>query len=310
MAADSCESELDRWIEGLRKPAPEYLTERDLKRVCESVKTILIEENNVQHVSSPVVICGDIHGQYFDLLELFHIGGQVPKSKYVFMGDFVDRGFNSVETLQLLLVLKLRWPEHITLLRGNHESRQITQVYGFYDECVRKYGNMNPWKYCTDVFDYLTIAALVDGQVLCLHGGLSPDVKFIDQMRLIMRVQEIPHEGPFGDIVWSDPDDVLTWAINPRGAGWLFGANVCKEFCHLNDLSLIARAHQLVQEGYQYKFEHRLVTVWSAPNYCYRCGNVAAIMNVMDSERRTFEVFKEVESTNQKPATLAVPYFL
>ena len=150
--------------------------------------------------------------------------------------------------------VKARHPAHITLLRGNHESRQITQVYGFYDECQRKYGNPNAWKYCTDVFDYLTLAALINGKVLCVHGGLSPDIKTLDQIRTLDRRQEIPHEGSFCDLMWSDPEDIETWAVSPRGAGWLFGSKVTQEFNQINRLDLICRAHQLVQEGYKYMF--------------------------------------------------------
>ncbi|CEM17366.1 unnamed protein product [Vitrella brassicaformis CCMP3155] len=302
----------DQWIEQLRQNPPRYLTEKDLKYVCMKVKEILVEESNVQHVDTPVTICGDIHGQYFDLLELFDVAGEVPDENYIFMGDFVDRGFNSVETLQLLLVLKLRWPQHITLLRGNHETRQITQVYGFYDECMRKYGNANPWKYCTDLFDYLTLAAIIDGRIFCVHGGLSPHVHYVDQLRDINRIQEIPHDGPFGDIVWSDPDDIETWAVNPRGAGWLFGSKAVREFNHYNNLELIARAHQLVQEGIKFHYADKsLVTVWSAPNYCYRCGNVAAVLKFDEYLNRHLKIFKEVqESTSSQPWRSVVPYFL
>merc|ERR550514_392824 len=245
-------SKIDGWLDTIREC--KYLPEKDLKELTEVVKELLLEESNVQPVSAPVTICGDIHGQFFDLLHLFSIGGPVPTTHYVFMGDFVDRGYNSVETFELLLLLKIRYPASITLLRGNHESRQITQVYGFYDECVRKYGNTNPWKYCTEIFDYLTLAATVDGSIFCVHGGLSPEVRLLDQIRMIQRVQEIPHEGPFGDLVWSDPDDIEGWAVNPRGAGWLFGLKPAKHFNHLNNLDLIVRAHQLVQEGFKYMF--------------------------------------------------------
>jgi hypothetical protein len=121
------------------------------------------------------------------------------------IGDFVDRGHHSVETLQLLLILKARYPECITLLRGNHECRQVTQVYGFYDECFRKYGSANAWKYCTEVFDYFALAAVIDNRVLCVHGGLSPRIATIDQIRLIERNQEIPHEGSFVCSISSAP---------------------------------------------------------------------------------------------------------
>lgn len=168
----------------------------------------------MQPVSAPVTICGDIHGQFHDLLELFSKGGMIPNTRYIFMGDFVDRGYNSVETFQLLMCLKVRYPGHITLLRGNHETRQISQVYGFYDENIRKYGNANPWKYCMDVFDNLSIGAVVEGKIFCIHGGLSPDIKTLDQIRLIDRRQEVPHEGAFADLMWSDPADMETWALN------------------------------------------------------------------------------------------------
>ncbi|CAH8390863.1 unnamed protein product [Eruca vesicaria subsp. sativa] len=231
------------------------------------VKEILIEESNVQPVNSP-----------------FTTGGHVPDINYIFMGDFVDRGYTSLEVFTILLLLKARYPAHITLLRGNHGSRQLTQVYGFYDECQRKYGNANAWRYCTDVFDYLTISAIIDGTVLCVHGGLSPDVRTINQIRLIDRNCEIPHQGPFCDLMWSDPEDIETWAVSPRGAGWLFGSRVTTEFNHINNLGLVCRAHQLVQEGLKYMFQDKgLVTVWSAPNYCYRCGNVASILSFDDN---------------------------
>jgi len=288
------------------------LPERELKWICDRVKEVLVEESNVQPVQAPVNVCGDIHGQFYDVVELFRQGGEIPLKNYIFIGDFVDRGYNSVETLELLLCLKVKYPANITLLRGNHESRQITQVYGFYEEVMRKYGNSNPWKYCTDIFDYLAIAALIEGKILCIHGGLSPDIKTLDQIRVIDRKVEIPHEGPFCDLMWSDPEDIETWALNSRGAGWLFGSKVTKEFNHLNGLELICRAHQLVQEGYQFWFpDKNLVTVWSAPNYCYRCGNVAAILELNENLDRKWTIFNAVpeSSKSQHPRTL-LPYFL
>jgi serine/threonine-protein phosphatase 6 catalytic subunit len=288
------------------------LPERTFKNLCELCMEILSEESNIQPVESPVNICGDIHGQFYDVLELFRVGGEIPETSYIFIGDFVDRGYNSVETIQLLLCYKAKFPGRITLLRGNHESRQITQFYGFYEECQRKYGNINPWKYCTDLFDYLPLGAVVEGKILCIHGGLSPDVKTLDQIRVLDRRIEIPHEGPFCDLMWSDPEDIDTWAFNTRGAGWLFGAKVTKEFTHLNDLELICRAHQLVMEGYKFWFpEKNLVTVWSAPNYCYRCGNVASILHLDEQLEREWKIFNSVPESaqSQHPRNL-LPYFL
>ncbi|CAG2197531.1 PPP2C [Mytilus edulis] len=150
--------ELDTWIEQLYDC--KQLTENQVKTLCEKAKEILSKESNVQEVKCPVTVCGDVHGQFHDLMELFRI----------------DRGYYSVETVTLLVALKVRWKDRITILRGNHESRQITQVYGFYDECLRKYGNATVWKYFTDLFDYLPLTALVDGQIFCLHGGATTGV--------------------------------------------------------------------------------------------------------------------------------------
>lgn len=153
------------------------------------------------------------------------------KQNFIFLGDFVDRGYFSLETFTLLMCLKAKFPDRITLVRGNHESRQITQVYGFYEECQTKYGNASVWKSCCQVFDFLALAAIVDGKVLCVHGGLSPEIRTLDQIRVVARAQEIPHEGAFCDLVWSDPEEVDTWAVSPRGAGWLFGDKVATEVC-------------------------------------------------------------------------------
>ena len=301
---------VDSWLEILN--TGKCLPEDSLFQLCEKAKEIFMEENNVQLVCAPVIVCGDIHGQYYDLQELFKTGGSIPENHYVFMGDYVDRGYNSIETFSLLLAYKLKYPQFITLIRGNHECRQITQVYGFYEECFRKYGNSNPWKYFTDVFDYLNIAAVIDNEILCVHGGLSPELKMIDQIRAINRKVEIPVEGPLCDLMWSDPEDIETWSTNPRGAGWIFGSKVTDEFNHINGINLVCRSHQLVQEGYKFWFpKQNLVTVWSAPNYCYRCGNAAAIMIVDKDLKTTFKMFSEVpQSAKSINPKIEVPYFL
>ena len=157
-------NDLDRQLESLYECR--FLPENEVKILCEKAKEILSKEENVQPVSSPVTICGDVHGQFHDLIELFKIGGNCPDTNYLFMGDYVDRGYFSVETFTLLVCLKVRYPGRIFLTRGNHESRQVTQVYGFYDECMKKYGNATVWKAFTDVFDYLPLSALVENKVI------------------------------------------------------------------------------------------------------------------------------------------------
>lgn len=285
-----------------------------MEELCSKVIELLVREANIQQVDTPVTICGDIHGQLHDLITLFKTGGECPQTQYLFLGDFVDRGFYSLESFLLLISLKVRYPDRVTLIRGNHESRQITTVYGFYDECVRKYGSVNVWRYCCEVFDYLLLGAIVGGKngVFCIHGGLSPGIDSIQQIRMLDRKQEVPHEGGMCDLLWSDPEDIPGWAISPRGAGYLFGENEVSKFLHNNDISLIARAHQLVMEGYKEMFNLQLVTVWLAPNYCYRCGNVASVLTIDDDFNREYKVF---EASSQDIGSIpskkpAIEYFI
>ena len=177
-------------------------------------------------MNDPLVVVGDLHGQYYDALEMLRLGGSPNDSQFLFLGDYVDRGSFGCEVVFLLFALKLAHPRRVWLLRGNHESRQITQVYGFYDECLRKYGNANVWRMFTQLFDYLPLTAVVDKSVFCLHGGLSPSIDTLDQIRQLDRQQETPTEGPICDLLWSDPDDRCGWGISPRGAGYSFGQDI------------------------------------------------------------------------------------
>ncbi|KAJ3185748.1 putative serine/threonine protein phosphatase [Gaertneriomyces sp. JEL0708] len=161
--------DLDVFIERLYRK--QILPENIVKELCEKTKEVLVREGNVSTVSAPVTLVGDVHGQFYDVLEIFKIGGWPPFTNYVFLGDYVDRGYYSVETITLLTCLKLRWPNRITLVRGNHESRAVTQTYGFYTECMRKYGNANVWTYFTDLFDYLVLSVVIDDAIFCVHGG-------------------------------------------------------------------------------------------------------------------------------------------
>ena len=275
-------------------------------------KEIFTREENVQKVSAPVTICGDVHGQFHDLLELFRIGGKCPDTNYLFMGDYVDRGYHSLETVTLLVCLKVRYPNRIFLTRGNHESRQVTQVYGFYDECVKKYGNTLVWKYFTDLFDFLPLAALVENKFFCLHGGLSPDVATLDEIRQLNRKQEIPHSGAICDLLWSDPEEKDGWGPSPRGAGFIFGRDISSKFIYVNNLQMICRAHQLVMNGFNWSHEKNVCTLFSAPNYCYRCGNQAGIMEVDENLNTTIQQFdpNPVKRGDLNVSRRAPDYFL
>eukprot|EP01071_Lankesteria_metandrocarpae_P012515 Lankesteria_metandrocarpae@DN599_c0_g1_i1.p1 len=280
---------LDQQLDQLAECKP--LSETEVASLCSKAMELLEKEGNVHPVRVPVTIVGDIHGQFFDLKELFRIAGKSPETNFLFLGDYVDRGYYSVESVSLVVALKVRYRDRVCIIRGNHESRQITQVYGFYDECLRKYGNANVWKYYTDLFDYLPLSAMIEDKIFCPHAGLSPSISSLDNIRELERRQEVPHEGPMCDLLWSDPDDRPGWGLSPRGAGFTFGQDISENFIHANNLKLITRAHQLIMEGYQWSQDNRVVTVFSAPNYCYRCGNQAAIMEIDENMNYTFIQF-------------------
>ncbi|KAH0785832.1 serine/threonine-protein phosphatase PP-X isozyme 2 [Histomonas meleagridis] len=267
--------------------------EQEITPLLEKATELLQDQPNIKILHSPITVCGDIHGQLFDLQELFCIGGECPDTNYIFLGDYVDRGHYSVETFLLLLCLYVKYPSRMTLLRGNHEARQTTQAYGFYDECIQKFGNANVWKACTDLFDLFPIAAVIDNEIFCVHGGLSSGIKTLDDINKIDRKCEPPSAGPYCDLLWSDPDSSIEgFTMSPRGAGFLFGGDVVKEFNEQNKISFICRAHQLMMEGYDLMFDETLATIWSAPNYCYRSGNVAAILEFDEKLNKTFKTFE------------------
>ncbi|KAJ7928970.1 Metallo-dependent phosphatase-like protein [Mycena leptocephala] len=323
------EHEIDAWLEQLSQ-CKQLQSPTSKNSATRQTREILMEESNVQPVRCPVTVCGDIHGNScHDLSELFRIGGNSPDTNYLFMGDYVDRGYYSVETVTLLVALKLRYRDRVTILRGNHESRQITQVYGFYDECLRKYGNANVWRFFTDLFDFLPLTALIDNQVRFSYSGASHGLNltmkyrysvFMEasplhrhprHVRSIDRVQEVPHEGPMCDLLWSDPDDRCGWGISPRGAGYTFGQDISEAFNHNNGLTLVARAHQLVMEGYSWGQDRNVVTIFSAPNYCYRCGNQAAIMEIDEKLSYSFLQFDPAPRAGEPLVSRRVPdYFL
>ena len=261
----------------------------------------LYNESNILELSSPIICVGDVHGQLYDLFEMLKktAPGGITNQKYLFLGDVVDRGRYSVATFAYIAALVLKYPNQVFMIRGNHESRQVNQTYGFYHECMSLYGHSGVWNLLNQAFDTLPVGALVDNKYFCVHGGLSPHIPLIESFALMSRFQEIPQRGPLCDIAWSDPDEKDQWHENSRGSGWLFGPSQTEAFMRNNDLKMIIRSHQLCPEGYMWHFGNKVCTLWSAPNYMYRFGNKASVL-VVDGEETKIEMFDACPDEDRK----------
>ncbi|GMI72042.1 type one serine/threonine protein phosphatase 6 [Hibiscus trionum] len=269
-----------------------HLSESEIRQLCLVSKDIFSRQPILLELEAPIKICGDIHGQYSDLLRLFENGGFPPRSNYLFLGDYVDRGKQSLETICLLLAYKIKYPQNIFLLRGNHECASVNRVYGFYDECKRRY-NVRLWRVFTDCFNFLPVAALVEERIFCMHGGLSPELRSMDQIRKIKRPTDVPESGLLCDLLWSDPSkDILGWGPNDRGVSYMFGADRVIDCLKRLDIDIICRAHQVVEDGYAFFANRQLVTIFSAPNYCGEFDNAAAMMSVDESLTCSFQILK------------------
>ncbi|CUG90359.1 serine-threonine protein phosphatase, putative [Bodo saltans] len=255
-------------------------------------REVLMSEPMLVPLAAPIQVCGDIHGQAHDLVAIFTTGGVPPKAKYLFLGDYVDRGKHGTECICLLLGLKVLYPKYITVLRGNHESESICRIYGFFDECKRRF-NVKLFKSFSDVFNCFPISAIIDSAALCMHGGLSPDLKRLDQIEKISRPMMIPDSGLACDLLWSDPEEGTEgWASSERGVSFTFGADVVRKMCQHLNIDVILRAHQVVDNGYSFFANRQLVTIFSASNYCGEFTNSGAML-VMDEDCRcSFQVFK------------------
>ncbi|KAK1933361.1 Ser/Thr protein phosphatase family protein [Babesia divergens] len=287
-------------VQGNRPLRTVQLSEEEIRGLCQKSREIFLSESVLLELEAPIKICGDIHGQYFDLLRLFEYGGFPPASNYLFLGDYVDRGKQSLETICLLLSYKIKYPENFFLLRGNHECASINRIYGFYDECKRRY-SVKLWKAFTDCFNCLPVAAIIDDKIFCMHGGLSPELTTMDQIRQIARPTDVPDTGLLCDLLWSDPDPNTTgWGENDRGVSFTFGSDIVVNFLIKHELDLICRAHQVVEDGYEFFSKRRLVTLFSAPNYCGEFDNAGAMMSVDKTLMCSFQILKPVDRKRLK----------
>eukprot|EP00729_Bicosta_minor_P003626 gene3626-6190_t len=282
-------------VRGSRPGKTVNLTEHEIRQLCSISREILLNQPILLELEAPIKICG----QFYDLLRLFEYGGFPPDANYLFLGDYVDRGKQSLETICLLLAYKIKFPENFFLLRGNHECASINRIYGFYDECKRRY-NIKLWKTFTDNFNCLPVAAIIDEKIFCMHGGLSPDLQSMEQVRRIMRPTDVPDTGLLCDLLWSDPDkDTSGWGENDRGVSFTFGGEVVGKFLHKHDMDLVCRAHQVVEDGYEFFAKRQLVTLFSAPNYCGEFDNAGAMMSVDDTLMCSFQILKPAEKKSK-----------
>ena len=268
------------------------LTEAEIKWLCSTSKEIFVSQPVLLELEAPIKICGDVHGQFYDLLRILEFGGYPPDSNYLFLGDYVDRGKQSLETICLLLAYKIKYPENFFMTRGNHECSSINRIYGFYDECKKRF-SIKLWKTFTDCFNCLPVAAILDDKIICMHGGLGPDLDKIDRIRNIIRPTDVPERGLLCDLLWSDPDDSSNgFGSNERGVSVVFNGKIVHSFLKNNELDLICRAHQVVEEGYEFFADRKLVTVFSAPNYCGEFDNAGAMMSVEENLNCSFQILK------------------
>ncbi|KAI5179731.1 serine/threonine-protein phosphatase 4 catalytic subunit [Nematocida sp. AWRm80] len=269
----------------------------EIYQMCKNIIEILIKEPPILTLTSEIIVVGDIHGQFFDLLSLLKIA---PGKKHLFLGDYVDRGANSFETILLLMHMKITNPDKIWLLRGNHEDKGVSYAYGFYEECMRIQKNDIAWLEICNVFEYLPLGAIIDKEIFAVHGGIGPNAQNIKQLQKINRINYIRTDPTISELLWSDPSETAEeYEKSSRGLGCHFGEKQTKEFLESNGLKRLIRSHQLVNEGYKEHFNGLAITIWSAPNYCYRCQNKAAVARIYNSQIEYIEIQQAPEQKKE-----------
>jgi serine/threonine-protein phosphatase PP1 catalytic subunit len=271
------------------------ITATTICRLSADVSKLFIAESNILTLSAPIFIYGDIHGQYCDLIRFLEMTGLPSKSKLLFLGDYVDRGKNSIEVLALLFSLKLQYPNHIYLLRGNHECPEINANYGFLQECKDRFGTeaYAVFEAVNKCLITLPIAAVINHKIFCVHGGISPHLTNLADITKINRMTNIPNDGLLCDLLWSDPKtDKKSWNTNDRGVSYTYNEAAINTFLTTNGLDLICRAHQAIQTGYKFFNGHKLITVFSAPNYCGVHGNDGAVLKISKDLECSFLIIK------------------
>jgi len=269
-----------------------------LNWVLRQSRTIFMSEPMLIKTTSPIKVVGDLHGQFSDLLNIFKkLDNPSNQNKYIFLGDYVDRGVKSLETILLLFCYKILLRNNIILLRGNHECADISRDYGFYDECKRRC-SIKIWKSFIDVFDTMSIAATIgitkdNPLAFCVHGGISEDIDKLEDINRIKKPIDIPDKGLVCDLLWSDPShDIDYYSESERGCSYKFGLRALTNFLKKIGVELVIRAHEVVEDGYELFFNRKLVTVFSAPNYANEFDNAGGVMIINKDFRCSFEIFR------------------
>lgn len=269
------------------------------------VRELFKKESNLLRLTAPFFIFGDIHGQFSDLVRFLEMTG-IPTGKnthnvkrFIFNGDIVDRGDCSIECLTMLFCLKFCFPNDVFILRGNHECSQINKLYGFQTECNERYqsdGNQI-WKELNTTLHLLPICCTINNDIFCTHGGIPKDtLSSLDDINKINRNMNIPDSGLLCDLTWSDPKTHKEkWMDNDRGISHTFNQTALNQFMRKHNLSLVCRAHQMVSEGFKFFGGNKLVTVFSAPNYCGSMGNNGAVMVINSNLEGSFIILKPVK---------------
>ncbi|WKY07694.1 hypothetical protein Q1695_007287 [Nippostrongylus brasiliensis] len=258
-------------------------TMTEYRAVIQDANLLLSSEKTLIDVDPPVIIVGDIHGQFNDLINMFLLLGRPPEKRYLFLGDYVDRGLMSIECIMLLLAYKVCYPSAVYLLRGNHECARVNRKYGFWNECLMHLGEQGEmiWAMFQRCFNNLPVSALVATKILCMHGGLSPSLDSLDDVRNTSKPVRNPFRGVINDMLWADPDmNILDWRTSSRGSGFAFGTHVIDDFCERFGVELIVRAHQMCLDGFWLTPNKKLLTLFSAPMYCNLYRNAGTMLEV------------------------------
>ncbi|KAH0791765.1 serine/threonine-protein phosphatase PP2A-2 catalytic subunit-like [Histomonas meleagridis] len=274
-------------------------TSTEVKFIIDEATKIFHSEPNVLKIFPPLVLCGDIHGKLSDLHEILKTSGSPPITRYLFLGDYVDRGDQSVEVLMVICILKIMYKDSFFMIRGNHESMSITEVYGFRNEVLRKYGSESLYQSFESLFNSIPLAAVINNEIFCVHGGITSQAATIEAISRLNRFIDIPNTGPICELLWNDPIDENCEYIEStdRNIGSMFGIAATEEFFKANGIKMIIRAHQTKKLGFEYCQNGRVLTVFSASNYEKNLKNYGGIITI-DENMKIDEISFQTQQKN------------